>query len=235
MDTPRYGTIGLRFLDALAERGSGPFTSAEALESARPLGVSRAHAYMLLSRLAGSRYLRRLKGGLYAFGRRLGSEGSPHSFAIATSLVQPSVISHWSALHYWDLIDQVPMAVTASTPKLVTPPEVRSSHPRSGHAAWVIDGIRYEYVKIPHEHMFGVTEEWVDDRTQVPIFDKERALLDAFIHFRDFGKGGLGPQIVLERRDQLDLDKLRGYAKGIGRAASIKRVESAIQGTTGAT
>ncbi len=232
MATQRYDTRGLRFLDALAERGSGPFSSAEAVESAGELGLTRAHAYMLLSRLTASGYLRRLKGGLYALGHRLGSEGSPHSFAIATRLVRPSAISHWSALHYWDLIDQVPMAVTASTPKLVTPPEVRATHPRKGHAAWVIDGSRYEYVKIPHDHMFGIAEEWVDDRTQVPIFDKERALLDAFIHFRGFGRGGLGPQIVRESRDQLDLDKLRAYAKRIGRAAPVKRIESAIQGAS---
>ncbi len=230
-----YELAGIRLLEAVAEEHGEIFTSAEAAQVASRLGLSRVHTRKLVSRLASGGYLRRLRNRLYAVGPRFGSPGVPHAFAVATHLVQPSAISHWSALHHWGLVDQVPLVVSASTPKSVTPPELRDGRRermmKQGHSAWVIDGVRYEYIRIPEQDMFGIRDVWVDDRTQVPMFDAERALLDAFVHLRGFGQSGLGMQILTERGDQVDFEKLMEYARRMGRPAVLQRLESAIART----
>lgn len=48
-----------------------------------------------------------------------------HSFLIATHLVQPSAISHWSALQHHGLTEQIPQIITASTPTKVVTPSMR--------------------------------------------------------------------------------------------------------------
>jgi predicted transcriptional regulator of viral defense system len=157
----------------------------------------------------------------------------PHSFAIATHLVRPSAISHWSALQHWGLVEQVPFVVTASTPKVVVTPDMRRKPtdkpvPRLERGAWVIDGVRYEFIRIRAQDMFGIDQVWVDARTQVPMFDKERALLDAFVHFRGLGAGGLGEQILAEHLQELDADKLLRYAERMGRPKVSARVGAAV-------
>src|SRR5438105_971499 len=194
------GISGIRLLEALVEQHGVVFTAGEAVERAGSLGISASYAYKLLHEMTKSGYLRRLPKALYAVQSPIAGGVEPHSFAIATHLVRPSAISHWSALHHWGLVEQVPFTVTASTPKSVVTPEMRqqTSAPaegRRGHTAWVIDGVRYEFTRIRSQDMFGIAQVWVDARTQVPMFDKERAVLDAFVQFRQFGGGGLGKQL----------------------------------------
>ena len=230
---PGYATsAGIRLLELLVERHGELFVTGEVVEAAETLGISRSHAYKLLHALTRSRFLRRLPTGLYVVSSAIAGGAEPHSFAIATHLVRPSAISHWSALHHWGLIEQVPFVVTASTPKSVVTPEMRkpSETPvrRREHAGWVIDGIRYEFIRIQPRDMFGIDQIWVDARAQVPIFDKERALLDAFVHLRGFGAAGLGEQILAEHPEEIDREKLVRYAVEMGRPRVMTRVRSAL-------
>lgn len=230
------GISGIRLLESLVTAHGELFATDEAVAAARSLGISRSHAYKLLHELTRSGYLRRLPKGLYVIQSPIAGGVEPHSFAIATRLVRPSAISHWSALHYWGLVEQVPFVVTASTPKVVVTREMRqrsggaSTLPRE-HSAWIVDGVRYEYIRVPERAMFGIDQVWVDARTQVPIFDKERALLDAFVHLRGFGAGGLGAQIIAEHPSDVDHEKLLRYARQMDRARVTARVESALRGT----
>lgn len=237
--TPGYaGISGIRLLEHLVERHGEIFATDESVAAAQRLGISRSHAYKLLHELTRSGYLRRLPKGLYVLQSPIAGGVEPHSFAIATHLVRPSAISHWSALQHWGLVEQVPFGVTASTPKVVVTPDMRqkssraSARPRQ-HGAWVIDGIHYEFIRIRPQDMFGIDQVWVDARTQVPLFDKERALLDAFVHLRGFGAGGLGEQILAEHRQGLDADKLLRYTERMGRPRVSARVASALAGAAG--
>jgi predicted transcriptional regulator of viral defense system len=99
---------------------------------------------------------------------------------------------------------------------------------RREHGAWVLDGIRYEFIRIRPEDMFGIEEVWVDARTRVPMFDRERALLDAFVHLRGFGAGGLGEQILGEHPDQIDREALLRYAEQMARPRVLDRVRRAL-------
>jgi predicted transcriptional regulator of viral defense system len=244
------GISGIRLLEHLVERHGELFTTAEAVEGASRLGISTSYAYKLLHELTRSGYLRRLPKALYVVQSPIAGGVEAHSFAIATHLVSPSAISHWSALHHWGLVDQVPFVVTASTPRVVVTPDMRrkpaspdegeaspaeTSVPRGGHAAWVVDGIRYEFIRIRPEDMFGIDDVWVDARTRVPMLDRERALLDAFVHLRGFGAGGLAEQVLAEHPEQVDREKLLRYAEEMGRPRVSDRVRRALDRTAAGT
>lgn len=225
--------LGVQLLRRLTERATTPVvTTADALQAAEEMGISRSHAYKLLSQLSHSGWLERLKYGLYV-PQLPGGPPSAHPFAIATRLAEPAAISHWSALHHWGLVDQVPFSVTASTPKSVVPPSARRSarsdpSPPKRHAAWVIDGTRYEFIRIPERDLFGTEKVWVDGSTAVPIFDRERSVLDAFVHLKGFGAGHLGDELVATHGDDLDTQKLVSYAEEMGRPLVLKRVHRAV-------
>ncbi len=232
------GISGIRLLEDLVGRHGELFAADEAVAAAHSLGLSRSHAYRLLHELTRSGYIRRLPKGLYVVESPIAGGLEPHSFSIATHLVRPSAISHWSALHQWGLVEQVPFVVTASTPKVVVTPEMRKKRAPTGvhrgeHAAWIVDGVRYQFIRIRPRDMFGIEEVWVDARTQVPMFDKERALLDAFSHLRDFGAGGLGEQILAEHPEEIDGEKLLRYTETMGRPRVSARVHQALARTAG--
>src|ERR1700730_9682859 len=72
---------------------------------------------------------------------------------------------------------------------------------------------RHEFTRIRSRDMFGIEQVWVDARTQVPMFDKERALQDAIGQLRGFGAGGLGEQVLAERSGEIDREKLVRYGE----------------------
>ena len=62
----------------------------------------------------------------------------------------------------------------------------------------------------------------------VSIFDRERTILDAFQHFHVFGSISAGLQVLEEHADELDLERLAGYAVQMRVAAVVKRLGWAL-------
>jgi len=103
-----------------------------------------------------------------------------HPFAIDAALVQPSVISHWSALDHHGLTIQMPKMVQVSIPGKVVTPEMRHGQvyrPR-GRAVWQALGVEVELIHIQPRHFFGHLRVWVSSWHQVAITDPERTALD---------------------------------------------------------
>src|SRR5690348_13984319 len=90
------GITGIRLLERLSELHGELFGSDDAVEAAGSLGITSSHTYKLLHELTRSGYIRRLAKGLYVVQSPLAGGVAPHTFAIATRLVRPSAISHWS-------------------------------------------------------------------------------------------------------------------------------------------
>jgi predicted transcriptional regulator of viral defense system len=225
-----YGqTLGTRLLEELAGRGLFVFTSEGAKEIAAELEMPAGYLPELLSKLAASGWIVRLRRGLYAGTGSLPGSVEVHPFAIATSLVSPSAISGWSALHHHGLVEQVPQTVTSSTPKKVVTPSMRAVAPGAGKHAWEVRGVRYEYVTIREERFFGIEEVWADERFKVPIYDRERALLDCFALPRRFGSLAEGLGILEEHLDDLDVGKLVSYTLRYGKASVAKRLGWALE------
>lgn len=225
--TTAYGeTAGLRLLERLADEGRFVFTTDEARAVARKLDIPEPYLRVLLSRLNDGRWITRLRRGLYAGTGRLPGRSDIHPFVIATRLVTPSAISHWSAMQHHGLTEQVPQGVTAITTVKVVTPSMRAGHAGPGESkhAWEIAGTRYEYVNVSPEHFFGIEEVWVDELFSVPIVDRERAMLECFASPRAFGGMGEVLGILEEHLAELDLEKLVRYAVRYRKGAPAKRL-----------
>jgi predicted transcriptional regulator of viral defense system len=195
------------------------------------LGISEPYLRELLSRLVAGNWLIRLRNGLYAGTGTLPGGGEIHPFAIATHLVTPSAISHWSAMSYHGLTEQIPQVVTAFTPKRFMTPSLRTrKKQRSGSKqGWEIGGVRYEFTITKPEFFFGIQEIWIDQNFKVPITDKERTMLEGFASPRFFGGMGEILGILNEHFQEFDLQKLVGYGVRYGKAAVAKRLGWALE------
>lgn len=224
-----YGELaGLRLLDALGSTGLDPFTVAEAKAQGEALGLSESHTTSLLHRLSASGRLTRVKKGVYAVTDPVTQLPRAHPFAIGTALVTPSAISHWSAFQHWGLTEQIPDAVTLSSPTRTFPPAT-GAETRGTRRPWVVAGTRYEVMAITRERFFGVEDVWLNERDQVAVFDRERSLLDAFQHFHIFGSLSVGLVALEEHLGEMDLDRLARYAVQLGVTAVIKRLGWALE------
>jgi predicted transcriptional regulator of viral defense system len=223
-------TKGLRLLQELASQGLFIFTVADAKVWASKIGISHNYLSQILSHLEKAGWIIRLRRGLYAGTGSLPGGLRVHPFAIATRLVEPSAISHWSAMSHHGFTDQIPHVVTAFTPQKVVTPTMRESKGKiAGKHVWEVEGIRYEYVSVISGHFFGIEDVWVDEHFRVPITDKERTVLETFISPRQFGSIGEALETLEEHLHELDLAKLVGYAMRYGKASVAKRVGWAME------
>jgi predicted transcriptional regulator of viral defense system len=182
-----YGlSFGFRLLQELQLHMRYVFSAAVAQEVAAQLGASNVND--LLHRLARAGHVRRLRRGYYAIAATTPSVPKIPEFHIATRILEPSAISHWSAMGHHGLTDQIPRRITAFTPKkFITPAMRKSGHTESSDLSksgqfWEIDHIRYEYLYVLPRSFFGIEEIWLGELFKVPITDKERTLLEGFIN-----------------------------------------------------
>ena len=208
--------------------GIDPFISSQAVEESAALELTQRHTMILLHRLVAAQWLTRVKKGVYAINDPATKAPKAHPFAIGTALVRPSAVSHWSALQHWELTDQIPLTVTLSSPRRTFPPTTESQGIRV-HSAWVVGSTRYEVITITEARFFGFTQVWVSERNQVSIFDRERALLDAFHHFHVFGSLSVALEILETHLAEIDLNRLVRYAQKLGVAAVVKRIGWALE------
>jgi predicted transcriptional regulator of viral defense system len=226
MDTGYSENQGMRLLRQLLRKGNYIFTHDEVVKAALAEGISVSNVEKLLFKLATRGWILKLRRGLYAAVDSLSGENRVHPFAIATTLVQPSAISHWSAMQYHGLTEQVPHIITASSPKKVVTPSMREKNikNRMSKHAWEIGGVYYEYITIKKEHFFGIEKIWVDEHFHVPITDKERTLLDVFIFSTRFGGMGEALGIVQSVLSTIDQEKFINYTLQYGKKSIVKRV-----------
>lgn len=228
VDLPRhYGGLGLALLRALAEQGRSTFTTTEAREAGRAVGVADSYLSVLLHRLQRAGFIRRIKRGTYALATGLPGFPEAHPFALGMALVEPSAISGWAALNHHGLTEQIPRVITLTTPKRVVTPAMRGAV-RTAPSRWEVAGQTFEIVTVIPAHFFGDEEIWIGD-SRVRMFDRERALLDCFALPRRFGGVAEGLGILEEHLQQLDLKRLVAHAKRYGKAAVARRVGYALE------
>jgi len=218
---------GIELLDALTARGRRIFTTEDAKGAAEELELPPTTASWLLHELARSGWVRRLRRGLYAVDETARGGPAPHPFAIATALVQPSAISHWSALAHHGLTEQVPSIVTASTPKDFLTPRMRAGRGVSGTSAastWEVDGLAIRYTRVRPGKFWGFEQVWVDEFSRVAITDRERTILDGFVSPEVFGSLQEVLGALEEHLAELDLQRLASYAIQYRQGATIKRI-----------
>lgn len=221
-----YGEpLGVRLVTALQSEGLYVFRSSDAVSQGTGLRLTAAHTRKLLHALTASGQVLRVKRGLYAIVDPATGSTIAHPYQIATSIARPSAISHWTALSHWGLTEQIPSTVMVSSPKRTFPPRSTSE---AGSVTWEVAGTQFRVITIPEARFFGVEQVWLDERSRVPIFDRERALLDAFQHFDVFGAFAGTLAILDEHLDEIDARRLVSHAVRLGVGAVAKRVGWAL-------
>ncbi len=225
------GGQGLALLEGLDERGKLVFSAADALDAGAARSLAARQVYHVLLRLEAAGWIRRIRRGLYAVTGRLPGSSAPHDYAIATALYTPSALSHKTALQLHGLSEQVPQVITCTTTAKVVTPAMRSRRPkqRRGTSAWEIDGLRIQFVSVRVARFFGVEEIWVDDRTRVPVTDRERTVLDLFVDPSRAGGFGEALAVLEAHHPELDLAKLISYTLRLGVVAVGKRLGWALE------
>lgn len=171
----------------------GPFTVADAAAATH---VDHARAARLLRHLAEQGWVARVQRGLYTT-VPLEAEEPEHwtadPWAIAAAALSPGYVGGWTALHHWDLTDQLFNSTLFVTSRPV---------PRRRRT---IGDARFELRHRPERALFGTRRVWREG-TPVSVSDGERTLVDC-LDDPSLG-GGLSHTV----------EALRAFADGTGHA-----------------
>lgn len=205
----KHSNVGINILRILANHGLKIFTIDQAQKIASELRINPGYVAEALHHLLKGGWIERIKRGVYVFSDDSGFTDTPHEFEIAMALVSPCAISHWTAMHYHHLTQQIPNIVYAITPS-------KTSIPRS------LNKKLYHFIKIKNEYYFGVEKIWIGQR-QINITDPERTLLDGLMTPEYCGDFKEVLHAFKMRGDKLNLDRIIQYALKLDHA-TIKRL-----------
>ncbi len=196
------------FLSTLASTRKNIFT----FEEARVLWGESSRTANALSRLARKGWIKRLDRGTYLIvPLEAGPERnwSESGLVIAPYLVKPAAVAYWSAMHYWNLTEQIPRLTFVQT-------TVRKK-------SMSLFGQEFRFITVQAGRFFGVCEQNLDDR-RVMVTDREKTLLDAAA--RPDLSGGIAqlfPALKTAASD-LDWEKLDAYLETWGGGTVVKRL-----------
>lgn len=182
-------------------------------EQALPYWSTAHQTRKALSRLERKGWLRRLERGIYLIiPLEAGPEGkwSEDPLVIAAQLVPEGAAAYWSALHYWNLTEQVPRTVFIQT-------TTRRNTPNSE-----ILGVHYQFVTIKQERYFGIRSQTANGMP-FRITDREKTIIDCLD--RSELSGGISLLAEsLASADEMDWGKLNGYLERFDSGAVYKRL-----------
>jgi len=231
MPAPSYAqSQGLRLLERAVQTYGPLFTRQDLMPLAGQQGLSPGHLSKIISLLKASGHLVILKRGLYLVRSPLFA-GEVHPFAIATALIQPSAVSHWSALAHHGFTTQLPRMVQVSTPSKVVTPEMRRgrAHRPRGRAVWQVGDIEVEFIHVRPQAFFGHQQVWVSRWHQVAVTDPERTALDLLARPDVFGGVSAALELLEAALPRLNVGRLVDYALRLKVGAVIKRLGWALE------
>ena len=214
--------VGVELVRLLVHEGDRLFTTDRARELAPRVGLSDAYVCEALHHLRKGGWIVSLRRGLYALTSTVPGAVSVHEFEVAMALTSPAVVSHWSALHYHGLTEQVPRTVFVLTTTATSAPRMRAagSTPRGGR--YLAGDTMYRFVRVSPDRLFGTEQVWIHDATVV-ITDLERTLLDGLSRPRycgDFAEVLHAFEVAMNR---MDVTRIAEYAIRLG-TATAKRL-----------
>lgn len=204
---------GREFVTKLNRLLPGPFTPADA---AAAMQVDRPRAGRLLQQFAKQGWVTRLQRGLYVNVPLEATDPgtwSADSWSIAAKLFAPGYVGGWTALHHWDLTDQI-----FSTTVFVTGRPVPQRQRTVG-------SIRLELRHRPESTLFGTRRAWRDG-SPVSVSDRERTLADC-LDDPSLGGGLRHTAEALEtyaEQEDADWQKLVKYGDRLGNNTAFKRL-----------
>jgi predicted transcriptional regulator of viral defense system len=205
----------------LVETGQRIFTADEARRIAPSVGLSPGYLRQALHHLARSGWIVRLRKGLYSLSGSIPGTTPLHEFEIAMALVAPAAISHWSALSYQGLTEQVPRCVFVLTTARSVP-RLRGGKAEHSDEGYPVGETIYRFVQVKPQRFFGIEEVWVDE-SRIRITNPERTLLDGLLAPHYCGDFAEVLHAFEVRAPKLDLERITNYALKLD-VATVKRL-----------
>ena len=200
----------LKLIKLLAENKFRLFSVKEVRQLLSSEGLTVKNLKNTLHYLKVKEYIHLIRKNLYAMDDIYLDKEPIHEFELATRLVKPSALSHFTAFHIHGLTDQFPLKVYATTPLGTKVPQKSLSY----------QGSSFVYVQTKKEHYFGFDHTWRGN-TKIPITDLEKTLLDGLTKPKYCG--GMREVIHAYKVSDFDLTKLITYALRLD-AAIAKRL-----------
>jgi predicted transcriptional regulator of viral defense system len=206
---PTKPTPALQLVQRLAADGFRIFSPEDVRKIASEVGLSEGYVLQALHHLVQQGWFVRLRKGLYALSSSVPGVSPAHEFEVAMALVHPAAISHFSAMHQYELTDQIPHGVFITTTTGQWIP--RSGKGRGDKSGYRVGDTTYQFIRVKPERYFGTDTVWVDE-SRVTFTDMARTLIDGLMMPQYCG----GIAEVLHAfeiaRDRLRLDELVDYA-----------------------
>lgn len=208
----KHSLVGIEMVRRLSEEGKRIFTIEDAREFAPSCGIAESYVVESLYHLAQTNWIIPLKKGLYAISSSSPGVAPLHELEIGQALVQPSAISHWSALHFHGLTEQIPGKVYITTTRKVAAPRTSKYQGKSQKgSSREINGVVYEFITTIPVRFFGLEHYWVGE-TRIVMTDPERTLIDGLMAPRYFGDWAEIYNAFEQYISKLDLEKLITYS-----------------------
>jgi predicted transcriptional regulator of viral defense system len=196
----------INLLDELSKKKA--FT----IEDAEQLGyTNKSVLKVILSRLEKKGWIERIEKGKYIV-IPLGAEKGKytlHEFVLGSYLVDPCIISYWSALNYYGFTEQIPRTVFIQTTS------------RKKHQEVTIFGVPYKIIRVKEEKIFGLEKAWFEE-TQISLTNREKTIIDCLD--KPQYAGGIIEVAKALRTEEYDKKILVKYAKKINNTGVIRRL-----------
>ena len=170
--------VGIELIRLLASEGDRIFSIDRARELAPRAGIKDSYLCEALYHLRRNDWIVPIRRGLYALSSTVPRVAPVREFEIAMNLVSPAAISHWSAMNYHGLTEQIPRTIFVLTTTESSVPRVRQTEnkkvSRNDYTAWRTN---YRFIQVRPEYFFGTKEVRIANNW-VTITDPERTLLD---------------------------------------------------------
>ncbi len=187
---------------------------------ASKVGLSQGYVLQALHHLVRTGWLIRLRNGLYTLSSATPGVSPAHELEVGMALVQPAAISHFSAMHHYELTEQIPNLVFITTTAGQWIP--RRAKNREDGSGYRVGETVYQFIRVKPERFFGTETAWVEE-SRVTFTDMARTLIDGLMMPQYCG----GIAEVLHgfqvAQDGLNFDQIIDYALRLG-SATAKRL-----------
>ena len=212
---PKRSLAGIELIRLLSREGDRIFTTDRARELAPQAGLRDPYVCESLHHLQRNNWIVPLRRGLYALSSPVPGVADVHEFEVAMALLQPAAISHWSALNYRGLTEQVPRKVFVLTTTDASVPRKRGGEGTSPGGGYPVNGTVFQFVQVQPDRYFGIERVWMGD-ARVSITDLERTLLDCVAMPQHCGGFGEVIHAFGAAIPRVDMERLSGYALRLG-------------------